>query len=128
MRTGFLLGFFVLANAGAAWAQDADPLPYWAYPVMAPPSSSGGAPPPKLDDTVKHHVPGSKASFTEAGTNDRFAVPDWHPQGHPPMPQIISSGKKPDVFACGYCHLPNGKGRPENAPLAGPPAAASANR
>ena len=27
------------------------------------------------------------------------------------------------LFACGYCHLPNGQGRPENAGLAGLPAA-----
>ena len=31
-------------------------------------------------------------------------------------------GRKPNVFACGYCHLPNGQGRPENASLAGQPA------
>jgi cytochrome c553 len=39
------------------------------------------------------------------------------------MPEIVSHGRKPDVFACGYCHLPNGLGRPENASLAGLPAA-----
>ncbi|HEU0095282.1 MAG TPA: hypothetical protein VFQ52_02420, partial [Rhizomicrobium sp.] len=68
------------------------------------------------------HVPNSKASFTEAGTNDRFNIPDWHPAGHSAMPRIIAHGKAPDVMACGYCHLPNGNGRPENAPLAGQPA------
>ena len=31
-------------------------------------------------------------------------------------------GRRPDVRACGYCHLPNGQGRPENASLAGLPA------
>jgi len=46
-------------------------------------------------------------------------VPDWHPADHPAMPEIVSHGRKPDVFACGYCHLPNGLGRPENASLAG---------
>lgn len=35
------------------------------------------------------------------------------------MPEIVSHGRKPDVFACGYCHLPNGLGRPENSSLAG---------
>jgi hypothetical protein len=39
------------------------------------------------------------------------------------MPDIVSRGKAPDVFACGYCHLPNGQGRPENASLAGLPVA-----
>ena len=115
-KLGILLGFAGLLG-GAAIAQGADPLPYWAFPVMAPTNAK----PPALDDTVKHKVPGSKASFTEKGTNDRFNVPDWHPAGHPAMPSIIEHGKAPDVMACGYCHLPTGKGRPENAPLAGQP-------
>ena len=38
------------------------------------------------------------------------------------MPGIVAHGRKPDVYACGYCHLPNGLGRPENASLAGLPA------
>jgi cytochrome c553 len=39
------------------------------------------------------------------------------------MPEIVSHGRKPEVYACGYCHLPNGQGRPENSSLAGLPAA-----
>jgi len=39
------------------------------------------------------------------------------------MPEIVSRGRAPDVFACGYCHLPNGQGRPENSSLAGLPVA-----
>lgn len=35
------------------------------------------------------------------------------------MPAIVAHGRKPDVYACGYCHLPNGQGRPENSSLAG---------
>ena len=118
-KIGILLGASVLAVTGAALAQDG--LPYWAYPVPEP-KPAGSPPPPKPDNTIQHHVPGSKASFTEAGTNDRFNIPDWHPAGHPAMPRIIEHGKAPDVMACGYCHLPNGHGRPENAPLAGQPA------
>jgi cytochrome c553 len=117
-KIGILLGAAGLLCGAAALAEGADPLPYWAYPVMAPTNAK----PPELDDAVKHTVPGSKASFTEKGTNDRFNVPDWHPEGHPAMPGIVAHGKAPDVMACGYCHLPTGKGRPENAPLAGQPA------
>jgi len=40
----------------------------------------------------------------------------------PPMPRIVAHGRD-DAWACAYCHLPNGQGRPENAPLAGLPAA-----
>jgi cytochrome c553 len=37
------------------------------------------------------------------------------------MPDVVAHGRKPDVYACGYCHLPNGMGRPENSSLAGLP-------
>jgi cytochrome c553 len=39
------------------------------------------------------------------------------------MPDVVARGRKPSVQACGYCHLPDGAGRPENASLAGLPAA-----
>ena len=39
------------------------------------------------------------------------------------MPKVVAHGTKPAVLACGYCHLPNGQGRPENASLAGLPEA-----
>jgi cytochrome c553 len=35
------------------------------------------------------------------------------------MPAIVSAGREPQVWACAYCHLPNGAGRPENTSLAG---------
>jgi cytochrome c553 len=38
------------------------------------------------------------------------------------MPDVVAHGRKPGVYACGYCHLPDGGGRPENASLAGLPA------
>src|SRR5215467_14326179 len=41
----------------------------------------------------------------------------------PPMPGPVQHGPRPGVFACGFCHLPNGLGRPENSSLAGLPAA-----
>jgi len=37
------------------------------------------------------------------------------------MPEVVSHGRKPEVRACAYCHLPTGNGRPENARLAGLP-------
>jgi cytochrome c553 len=38
------------------------------------------------------------------------------------MPAAVSAGRKPEMRACGFCHLTNGQGRPENASLAGLPA------
>ena len=37
------------------------------------------------------------------------------------MPEIVSHGRRPDIRACALCHYPNGKGRAENAPVAGYP-------
>lgn len=90
--------------------------PYWAF-CLNPVGAAA-----KTDDKVRH-VPNSSATFTTAQTQDLFNVPDWYPGAHPLMPEIVAHGRKPDVFACGYCHLPNGLGRPENASLAGLPAA-----
>jgi len=114
-KTLVLLGISGLLLGGAALAQGA--LPYWAYPVPKP-----GPAPAMLDNSALKTLSGTKARFTEAGVNDRFNVPDWYPKDHPPAPPIVLHGRKPNVFACGYCHLPNGQGRPENASLAGQPA------
>jgi len=77
---------------------------------------------PAANDKALHSVPGSAATFSLAQLRDFFDVPDWHPEDHPPMPSAVSHGRKPDVLACGFCHLPTGYGRPENASLAGLPA------
>ncbi len=37
------------------------------------------------------------------------------------MPEVVATGAGDGVAACGYCHLPNGQGKPENASLAGQP-------
>jgi cytochrome c553 len=96
-----------------------EPPPYWAYAINPPESAATPAKPP---DDVPRHVPGSTAAFTDKQIGDMFKPPDWHPADHPAMPEIVARGRAPQVFACGYCHLPNGQGRPENASLAGLPA------
>ena len=83
-------------------------------------------PPPApavTDDSTPLSVPGGTVTFRRSQTTDRFFVPDWRPAEHPAMPPVVAHGRRPDVYACGYCHLPNGLGRPENASLAGLPAA-----
>jgi len=107
-------GYFVLA-------QTAPVPPPWAFPTNPPPLP--GAPPaPALDMSAVHRVPGSDKAMTLTQIRDAFNVPDWHPEGHPPMPEVVGKGRRPDVRGCGYCHYPNGKGRPENASVAGLPA------
>jgi cytochrome c553 len=93
-------------------------LPLWAYPV-SPESAPAAAP----TDQTPLHVPNSTASYTRAQLADLFMVPDWFPSSHPPMPPIVAEGHKPEIGACGHCHLPNGLGRPENSGVAGLPEA-----
>ncbi len=47
---------------------------------------------------------------------------DWFPGAHPPAPEVVLRAKGEGGYACGYCHLPDGRGRPENARLQGLPA------
>jgi cytochrome c553 len=110
----------------------ADGPPVWAYGVPAstgavgnppggPPASRGGQP-PQADSGVKR-VPGSSLEFTLTQIRDGFGPADWFPGDHPQMPDIVAHGRKPDIRACSLCHYPNGKGRAENAPITGYPAA-----
>ena len=94
--------------------------PPWAYTVNPPPTP--GATPAPADPQPKS-VPGTTATYTIAQTRDAYNPPDWHPSGHPPMPQAVAHGRPKEMRACGFCHLVNGQGRPENASLAGLPAA-----
>ena len=67
---------------------------------------------------------GSPFSFSVAQINARYGPADWFPNDHPPMPDIVAHGKRDqNVFACGLCHYPNGKGRMENAGVSGLPVA-----
>lgn len=91
--------------------------PPWAYPV----TPAGFQPPP--DDGIPKRLTGSNAAFTLTQLRDVYTAHDWYPGDHPLMPDVVARGRKPDVLACAMCHLPNGQGRPENASLAGLPAA-----
>ncbi len=104
----------VLFSVALAVSQKPSDVPLWAFPGS--PTDSTLA-----DSTRLHRVPNSGARFTLPQVVDRFAPPDWHPSGHPPMPDVVAHGRSPNLFACAYCHLPNGMGRPENATLAGLP-------
>lgn len=61
--------------------------------------------------------------YTLTQVSDRFVSPDWHPADNPTRPEIVARGRKPEVFACGFCHRADGPGGPENANLTGLPAA-----
>src|SRR5262245_5877626 len=115
---------------GSAWtaglSMAADGPPAWAYglpPAGAAPAApagrggGGGGRGAAAPDTTPKTLPGSTLSFTSAQIRDGFGPADWFPGDHPQMPEIVAKGRRPDVTACALCHLPNGKGRPENAPV-----------
>lgn len=101
---------------GASLAAGVDP-PAWAYPVNPPGFR------PRTDDGQPRRVPDSTRTYTVTELRDLFAAPVWHPEDHPALPPVVAHGRKPAVFACGVCHRADGPGGPENANIAGLPAA-----
>jgi cytochrome c553 len=101
-------------------------LPIWAYPVApARPRPAGSAPrpAPPANPPVFSEPDSKVPAMTRQQIGDINFVPDWYPEAHPAMPSIVAVGRKPDVGACGHCHLPTGYGRPENQSIAGLPVA-----
>ena len=121
MRRVVSIALMTTAVAFVARAQSPLPPP-WAYTVNPPPPS-GTKPTPPAGDPTPRTIPGSAISLTLAQTRDANNPPDWFPDAHPPMPPSVAHGRKGEIRACGFCHLVNGQGRPENASLAGLPAA-----
>src|SRR5882757_120392 len=99
----------------------AEPLvaPSWLYPLLPPAPAVA----PAFDRLEPLRVPHSRVTYTEAQLNDLYSASDWFPKSHAPMPAVVARGRAPDLYACGFCHTPSGQGRPENASLAGLPAA-----
>jgi cytochrome c553 len=119
---------------GAAYVQAAGMLakePLWAYGFLTPPARGDvwGRQGPPLGRTLRpdedteqqtrpRHVDGSSAAFSLLDIRDGQNVIDWFPGDHPPMPDVVKHGPARMgklMRGCGSCHLPNGKGRPENA-------------
>ncbi len=71
-----------------------------------------------LEDSSRR-VPDSNLVLPYAKVHDIFYTPDWHPDDHQQMPPIVAVGRKPDIFACGFCHRANGAGGPENSSVDG---------
>jgi cytochrome c553 len=109
-------------NGAAPQAPTSANYPAWAYAIPSSPRPARAA-----DDGTLLTLPGSSLSFTASKirgrlTSDprkRVAPADWFPEDHPTMPNIVAEGdSERGIVACSLCHLPNGKGRPENAPPA----------
>jgi cytochrome c553 len=99
--------------------------PAWAYAIPPAPPPGATPPAPVNDDGKMLALPGTNLQFTfnkvrgrlNNETPDRVAPADWYPEDHPTMPKIVAEGDNArGIIACALCHLPPGKGRPENAP------------
>jgi len=117
MKKSIAIFAFAFAFVAGLPAYAAEGPPEWAYPVNPPDFK------PPEEDGVPRRVPGSTATYSVTQLRDRFIAPVWHPGEHPPLPEVVAQGRKPDVFTCGFCHRADGPGGPENANLAGQPAA-----
>jgi len=111
--------------------------PAWAYgfatpldPNAPPPAQGrggaggGGRGPVQqaAPDTSRRTLQGSAGAFTLAEIRDGFGPADWFPGDHPAMPDVVAHGRRDAMItACSLCHYPNGRGRPENAGVAGLP-------
>ena len=112
-RVSAIAGCSMLLAFVASLPAAAEPPPAWAYPVNPPGFQ------PEKDSGAPRRVPNSTLSITLTQVRDLFYAPDWHPEDHPPMPDVVANGRKPDVLACGSCHRADGSGGPENANLTG---------
>jgi cytochrome c553 len=110
-----LLSAIICVALPMTTATAADAPARWAYPENNPNYK------PPIDDGNVVSVPNSTAGYTWTQLRNRFIAPIWHPADHPPLPDVVANGRKPDVFACGFCHRADGPGGPENADLAGLP-------
>jgi len=112
------------------------PEPLWAYGYLAPPLPSDKplpqTPPPSTrklrptesayEQTRLRRVQGSEAAYSKVDIRDGGRVADWFPGDHPTMSNVLLRGPAKlgaTSWGCAYCHLPTGKGRPENAPVVG---------
>ena len=122
-RSTRLFALLLIALSGATAAETPPP---WAYGFKVPPPPGtpqvppGKAGPPSTDPT-KLSLAGTDRQFTRAEITDIFNHADWYPGDHPALPDIVAHGHAPIVWSCARCHYANGKGRPENAGIAGLP-------
>ena len=94
----------------------------WAMALALPPLAvAAAAPEPPADapmyafftrgpvtphaDEGPQSVEGSARKYTWPEIENLRAPPDWFPDQHQPMPEIVAKGRAPPVFACASCHL-----------------------
>jgi len=73
----------------------------------------------EVDENAPRTVPGSSRSYTQLEIDDLWNPPDWFPDDHAPLPEVVARGAGENVRACASCHLTSGMGHPESSQLAG---------
>jgi cytochrome c553 len=85
----------------------------WAFPATIEKNE------PPVPDADPWHRPGSSKTYTQMQIDDLANPPDWYPDEHGAVPDIVKSGAGDKGFACGSCHLMSGVGHPESSNIAG---------
>lgn len=113
-------------------------VPPWAYGFTTPAAPGEKAKPPgpnapglkpgenAAELTRKHRIPGATGEYSVLEIRNGNNVVDWFPEDHPEMSPLMRNGPArlgDQGMGCAFCHLPNGKGKPENAPVSGLPVA-----
>ncbi|MEO7599857.1 MAG: hypothetical protein ABIV50_13050 [Opitutus sp.] len=108
--------------------------PLWAYGFVTPPTPGEKAtmpgPPARglksnedpAELNRKRHIDGSTGEHSFVEIRNGNEVVGWFPGDHPALSPIMKHGPSSlgtSAYGCAFCHMPNGKGRPENAPVAG---------
>jgi cytochrome c553 len=132
MRQALAITFAAVLLAQPAVAQQ----PLWAYGYRTAPENPDdyserclGNRPADCDrpgglardpENAPRTLEGSELTFTVAEITSRYGPADWFPQDHPPPPSIVARGRIDDgLRACANCHMYNGRGLMQNAPVAG---------
>jgi cytochrome c553 len=108
-----------------AYGFDTRPAPGEKAQPQAPPNRKLRPNEDPVEQTRARHVAGSRAAYSLVDVRDGQNVIDWFPGDHPAMPDVVAHGPTrlgTTTRGCASCHLPTGKGRPENAQPAGLPA------
>ncbi len=105
-----VLASFVSASAVYAQA------PEWAYTIQ-----DESVVPPAIDENAPRTVPGSDRFYSQLQIDNHWTPPDWFPDDHAPLPDVVADGAGPNVRACAACHLTSGSGHPESSHLSGLP-------
>jgi len=92
------------------------PAPEWAFPGLGTATHASA---PRASEVMR--LPGSQVVLHQSDFDGARAV-DWFPNAHPPAPEAVLHAASKGGYPCGYCHLPDGGGRTENARLQGLPA------